>query len=132
MDTEDDFKMLRIYSGTRLCSVLYFPLVAVSRVFRQGWKAFWSRALHSPASPTSTQHSLYHVSRDRSHPLAKEDFVSHRPRFIMASSFARILSSKRSVGLLSLVGAGSLSVGFYLNRERVNAAAHDRRQYPAR
>lgn len=53
-------------------------------------------------------------------------------RIIMASSFARILSSRRSVGLLSLVGAGSLSVGFYLSREHVSAGAQVRRRYPAR
>ncbi|KAL0155036.1 hypothetical protein M9458_049299, partial [Cirrhinus mrigala] len=49
----------------------------------------------------------------------------------MASNFARILSSKRKVGILSLVGAGSLTVGFFLNREQhVSAGAHVRRIYP--
>uniref|UniRef100_A0A3B1IK51 Creatine kinase U-type, mitochondrial n=1 Tax=Astyanax mexicanus TaxID=7994 RepID=A0A3B1IK51_ASTMX len=50
----------------------------------------------------------------------------------MASSFSRILSSKRNVGILSLVGAGSLTVGLLLNREQhVSAGAPVRRVYPA-
>ncbi|XP_039513923.1 creatine kinase, mitochondrial 1 [Pimephales promelas] len=49
----------------------------------------------------------------------------------MASSFARVLSSKSKVGILSLVGAGSLTVGFFLNREHVNAGSTVRRIYPA-
>lgn len=54
-------------------------------------------------------------------------------RVKMASSFARVLTSKRKVGILSLVGAGSLTVGFFLNREQhVNAGANVRRIYPAR
>ncbi|KAB5571456.1 hypothetical protein PHYPO_G00225160 [Pangasianodon hypophthalmus] len=67
----------------------------------------------------------------RSHLLGQSHPPPQGHRIIMASSFARILSSKRSVGLLSLVGAGSLSVGLYLNREHVSATAQGRRQYPA-
>ncbi|XP_056307501.1 creatine kinase, mitochondrial 1 [Danio aesculapii] len=49
----------------------------------------------------------------------------------MASSFARILSGNRKVGILSLVGAGSLTVGFFLNREQhVSAGSSVRRIYP--
>lgn len=49
----------------------------------------------------------------------------------MASSFSRILSSRRNVGLLSLVG-GSVAAGFLLRRERVTAGEPLRRRYPAR
>ncbi|KAJ3595855.1 hypothetical protein NHX12_002267 [Muraenolepis orangiensis] len=50
----------------------------------------------------------------------------------MASSFSRILSSKRNVGILSLVGAGSVTAAVLLHRERVAASAPVRRMYPAR
>ncbi|CAB1323557.1 unnamed protein product, partial [Coregonus sp. 'balchen'] len=49
----------------------------------------------------------------------------------MANNFARILSSKRNVGILSLIGAGSLTAGFLLNHEHVTAGAQVRRVYPA-
>ncbi|TRY54847.1 hypothetical protein DNTS_001808 [Danionella cerebrum] len=50
----------------------------------------------------------------------------------MAGRFARVLSGNRRVGILSLIGAGSLTVGFFLNREQnVNAGANVRRIYPA-
>uniref|UniRef100_A0A4W5PPN4 Creatine kinase U-type, mitochondrial n=2 Tax=Hucho hucho TaxID=62062 RepID=A0A4W5PPN4_9TELE len=49
----------------------------------------------------------------------------------MANNFGRILSSKRNVGILSLIGAGSLTAGFLLNREHVTAGAQARRVYPA-
>ncbi|MEQ2179682.1 Creatine kinase U-type, mitochondrial [Goodea atripinnis] len=48
----------------------------------------------------------------------------------MASSFSRILSSKRNVGILSLVG-GSVAAGFLLHREQVTAGEPLRRRYPA-
>uniref|UniRef100_A0A4W6FXB9 Creatine kinase U-type, mitochondrial n=1 Tax=Lates calcarifer TaxID=8187 RepID=A0A4W6FXB9_LATCA len=47
----------------------------------------------------------------------------------MASSFSRILSSKRNIGILSLVG-GSVTAGFLLHRDHVSAE-HVRRRYPA-
>ncbi|KAG7281859.1 hypothetical protein CRUP_031108 [Coryphaenoides rupestris] len=50
----------------------------------------------------------------------------------MASNFSRILPSKRTVGLLSLLGAGSLTAAALLHRERLAAGgAHVRRIYPA-
>uniref|UniRef100_A0A3Q0S4Q5 Creatine kinase U-type, mitochondrial n=1 Tax=Amphilophus citrinellus TaxID=61819 RepID=A0A3Q0S4Q5_AMPCI len=48
----------------------------------------------------------------------------------MASSFSRILSSKRHIGILSLVG-GSVTAGFLLHREHVSAGVPVRRRYPA-
>ncbi|KAK0153387.1 Creatine kinase U-type, mitochondrial [Merluccius polli] len=50
----------------------------------------------------------------------------------MASNFSRMLWSKRSVGLLSLAGAGSLTAAVLLHRDRVSAGAPVRRSYPAR
>lgn len=49
----------------------------------------------------------------------------------MASSFSRALSSKRNLGILSLVG-GSVTAGFLLHREHVSAGVPVRRSYPAR
>uniref|UniRef100_A0A3B4WMF8 Creatine kinase U-type, mitochondrial n=1 Tax=Seriola lalandi dorsalis TaxID=1841481 RepID=A0A3B4WMF8_SERLL len=48
----------------------------------------------------------------------------------MASSFSRVLSSKRHIGILSLVG-GSVTAGFLLHRDHVSAGVPVRRQYPA-
>ncbi|XP_033023927.1 creatine kinase U-type, mitochondrial [Lacerta agilis] len=51
----------------------------------------------------------------------------------MASTFARIVSARRSAGLLALAGAaGSLAAaGFLLSRDSVGAAVANRRRYPA-
>lgn len=49
----------------------------------------------------------------------------------MASSFSRLLSSKRNVGLLTLLG-GSATAGFLLHRNHVSAVGSERRRYPAR
>ncbi|KAJ8412973.1 hypothetical protein AAFF_G00105550 [Aldrovandia affinis] len=49
----------------------------------------------------------------------------------MASTFSRILSSKRSVGILSLIGAGSITTALFLNKEYVDAGSIVRRRYPA-
>uniref|UniRef100_A0A8C4TK63 Creatine kinase U-type, mitochondrial n=1 Tax=Erpetoichthys calabaricus TaxID=27687 RepID=A0A8C4TK63_ERPCA len=49
----------------------------------------------------------------------------------MASTFTRVLSSKKTVGLLSLVGVGSLTASYLINRDHVNAGTElKRRQYP--
>ncbi|KAG7221121.1 hypothetical protein INR49_017562 [Caranx melampygus] len=48
----------------------------------------------------------------------------------MASSFSRVLSSKRNIGILSLLG-GSVTAGFLLHREHVSAGVPVRRRYPA-
>uniref|UniRef100_A0A8D3E5V6 Creatine kinase U-type, mitochondrial n=1 Tax=Scophthalmus maximus TaxID=52904 RepID=A0A8D3E5V6_SCOMX len=48
----------------------------------------------------------------------------------MASSFSRILSSRRHLGVLSLVG-GSVTAGFLLHRDHVTAGTPVRRMYPA-
>ncbi|KAG9341312.1 hypothetical protein JZ751_019416 [Albula glossodonta] len=48
----------------------------------------------------------------------------------MAGAFNRILSSRKSVGILALVGAGSLSAGVLLNREHVSAGSQVKRVYP--
>ncbi|KAJ8247494.1 hypothetical protein GJAV_G00247050 [Gymnothorax javanicus] len=49
----------------------------------------------------------------------------------MANTFARIFSYKRSIRILSLVGAGSLTTGLFLNKEYVDAGSLVRRRYPA-
>ncbi|XP_042198833.1 creatine kinase U-type, mitochondrial isoform X1 [Callorhinchus milii] len=49
----------------------------------------------------------------------------------MASTFSRIFSSRRTGGILSLVGAGSLATGFLLGRDHVKAVAERRNLYPA-
>ncbi|XP_035272736.1 creatine kinase U-type, mitochondrial-like [Anguilla anguilla] len=49
----------------------------------------------------------------------------------MASTFARIFSYKRSIRILSLVGAGSITTGLFLNKEYVDAGSLVRRRYPA-
>ncbi|KAJ8393153.1 hypothetical protein AAFF_G00068360 [Aldrovandia affinis] len=48
----------------------------------------------------------------------------------MAGAFNRILSSRKRVGILSLLGAGSLTAGLLLKREHVSAASQVRRVYP--
>lgn len=64
-------------------------------------------------------------------------FFSHTfeetPKERMASSFSRILSCRRNVGLLSILGGSAAAAGFLLqNRERVSAGSPARRRYPAR
>ncbi|KAK6476909.1 creatine kinase U-type [Huso huso] len=50
----------------------------------------------------------------------------------MASTFTRVLSRKKTVGILSLVGAGSLMTGYLINKDKVHASAQSsRRRYPA-
>uniref|UniRef100_A0A673AB12 Creatine kinase U-type, mitochondrial n=1 Tax=Sphaeramia orbicularis TaxID=375764 RepID=A0A673AB12_9TELE len=49
----------------------------------------------------------------------------------MATSFSRLLSSRRNLGILSLVGAGSVTAAFLLHREHVTAGVPVRRRYPA-
>ncbi|MGH0171797.1 UNVERIFIED_CONTAM: hypothetical protein FKN15_062001 [Acipenser sinensis] len=50
----------------------------------------------------------------------------------MASTFTRVLSRKRTVGILSLVGAGSLVTAYLINNDKVHASAQSsRRRYPA-
>lgn len=49
----------------------------------------------------------------------------------MASNFSRVLSSKRNIGILSVLG-GSVTAGFLLHREHVSAGVPVRRRYPAR
>uniref|UniRef100_A0A6I8RLK6 Creatine kinase U-type, mitochondrial n=1 Tax=Xenopus tropicalis TaxID=8364 RepID=A0A6I8RLK6_XENTR len=49
----------------------------------------------------------------------------------MASTFTRILSSRKSAGLLAMVGAGSVAAGYLMTREAISADTSNRRLYPA-
>ncbi|NP_001080463.1 creatine kinase, mitochondrial 1B S homeolog isoform X2 [Xenopus laevis] len=50
----------------------------------------------------------------------------------MASTFSRILSSRKSAGLLAMVGAGSVATGYLMTRDAISAdTSHKRRMYPA-
>ncbi|XP_067871304.1 creatine kinase U-type, mitochondrial-like [Heterodontus francisci] len=49
----------------------------------------------------------------------------------MASAFSRILTNRRTNGILTLVGAGSLAAGFLLTRDYVKARSEQRKLYPA-
>uniref|UniRef100_A0A7N6ANC9 Creatine kinase U-type, mitochondrial n=2 Tax=Anabas testudineus TaxID=64144 RepID=A0A7N6ANC9_ANATE len=49
----------------------------------------------------------------------------------MASSFSRVLSSRRNLGILSLVGGSAVTAAFLLHREHVSAGVPVRRRYPA-
>ncbi|XP_078388454.1 creatine kinase U-type, mitochondrial-like isoform X1 [Cetorhinus maximus] len=49
----------------------------------------------------------------------------------MASTFSRVLTNRKTSGILTLVGAGSLAAGFLLTREHVKAGGEQRKLYPA-
>jgi len=88
---------------------------------------------HHRASHTHTQHRASQRGSHRPVSHSRLGCANDQGGIIMASKFSRILSSGRTVGLLSLLGAGSLTAAALLHRERLAAGgAHVRRIYPAR
>ncbi|MEE6517037.1 hypothetical protein FKM82_026968 [Ascaphus truei] len=87
----------------------------------QAGRAYQQQAPESPARRTLTRSTGFLIPS-----------LSYCSRISkMASTFSRVLSTRKSAGLLAMVGAGSLAAGYLMTRETLSADTDKKRRlYP--